>query len=61
MSKYMKHSYCATTKNFLYNLIKQMEADLNRDFSDKDRANKHVKRCSASVIIREIKRGTTSN
>ena len=37
-----------------------MDADFNRDFSDKDRDNKHVKRCSKSVIIREIKKGTTS-
>ena len=36
-----------------------MDTDLNRHFSDDDRANKHMKRGSISVIIRAMQRETT--
>ena len=55
ISKIYRSSYNSMSKNKQHNPKKQAE-DLNRCFSEEDiqMVNRHVKRCTTSLIIREV-------
>ena len=59
ISKIYKYTYSPTAKNQIIQ-SKNGQKNFNRHFSKEDmKANKHMKRCSTSLVIREMQIKTT--